>query len=152
MKKFKFRLQKVLEYRELLKRESERELGMKHNELRDAEQGVEDIISAQEACQPPLSDKAISMAELALTGDYQLRLQEELINQRLLVIQAIEAVETARDQYIEKAMEAKILDKLKDRRLTEHKREMRKEERKVVDELVIHRHGSNKKTSDSENE
>ncbi len=151
-KKFKFRLQKVLEYRELLKRESERELGMKNSELQKAEQRVEDIIAAQEASPPPHSDDTMSMAELVLSGEYQLRLQEELLEQRLLVVEAIEAVEVARDQYIEKAMEAQILDKLKDRRLKEYLQNNRREDRKVMDELSIQRHGPSRNDLESEDE
>lgn len=139
MKKFNFRLQRVLEHRQRVKKESERELAASHGHLRECEDGVVSIMNAQEQCQIPDSE-AMSMAELNLCGDYLNRLQETLVQQRLLVLQAVDAVDAARDKYLEKAVESEILENLKKRKRNEHNQELKRARKKELDELVVLRH------------
>lgn len=139
MKKFKFRLQRVLEYRESLKKEKERELALRNAELHAAEQRLEDIITAQDKTEVP-ANRQMTMAELMLSGDYLRFLQEMLVNQRLLVIQATDAVEEAREAYIEKAIEAESLEMLKDKKFEEYKTERKRDERKELDKLTVQRY------------
>ena len=138
MKKFLFRLQRVLEFRNLVKKEKERELARRHMELHEAQARLDQIIEAQEHALMP--QQHITIAELNLIGDYRKYLQEALIKQRLLVIEATEAVEKAREAYIEKALEAETLEGVKERRQAEFKDECRKEERKSLDKLTVQRH------------
>jgi flagellar protein FliJ len=139
MKKFKFRLQRVLEYRNLLKKEKERELALRNAELHEAQERLERIVAAQDSTAVP-DRSEMTMAELMLTGEYLRYLQDALVNQRLLVHQAAEAVEAARDAYIEKAIEAESLEGVKDRRLNEFKEESRRQDRKEMDKLTVQRY------------
>jgi flagellar export protein FliJ len=68
------------------------------------------------------------------------------------VIEATSAVEDARDAYIEKAIEAEILDTLKGRRKDEHKDEVRLDEQKELDEIAVSRHRFKSKGSNGGNE
>ncbi len=139
MKKFSFRLQRVLDYRTSLKKERERELAVKNAELHAAEERKNFILEAQDGVVVP-SEGEITMADLQLTKDYQEHLQESLVNQRLLVLEAAGAVELARDAYIEKAVEAETLETLKKKKLDEHQTERRREERKELNNLTVVRH------------
>lgn len=139
MKKFKFRLERVLDYRNSLKKEKERELAMRNAELHAAEEHLHQIMAWQEAVKVP-SKKKMSMAELMLAGDYLRYLQEALISQRLLVLEAANAVEAARDAYIEKAIEAESLETLKKRRFAEYSEEKRRREKKELDTLTVQRY------------
>ena len=139
MKKFKFRLERVLEFRDSLKKSKKRELSIKQGELNNAETRVEDILKTQDSSTTP-GDELLSMADLKLAGEYQESLREALIHQRLLVIEAADAVEKARDAYLEKAVEAEMLESLKRKKLEEHKEEVRRAERKHADEMSILRH------------
>lgn len=138
MKKFKFRLERVLEYRNALKKEKERELALKNAQLARAEQVVEEITEAQNNAAVP-GGGLTTMAELMLHGDYHQFLQDALVNQRLLVLEAAHAVEQARDAYLEKAIEAETLENLKRKRAEEHREQARKEERKEADKLTVQR-------------
>ncbi len=138
MKRFKFRLQQVLDYRAKVRKDQERELAFRNLELYSAEEDLSEILQAQDSCVPPTAVQ--SMAELKLTGDFQLRLRADLEQQRVLVKEAMHAVDAARDAYIEKAVEAKILETLKEKRRALYKEERHKAERKELDEMVIQRH------------
>ena len=137
-KKFKFRLQRVLDYRESLKKEKERELALRNSELLQAEERLQRVMAAQESVEPPMGET--TMAELALAGDYLYYLQQALVRQRELIIEAAEAVDEAREAYIEKAVEAKTLDTLKQKRREEHSIELRRSERKETDKVTVQRY------------
>lgn len=138
MKRFKFRLQKVLEYREGLRKESERELALKNRELAEQEERLRSIMTAQENAKLITSGQ-VTMAEMSLHGDYRRYLQEALVQQRLRVDEATQAVDRAREAYLEKAIDEEKLSTLKERRLEEFKEERMKAERKSLDELTVTR-------------
>ncbi|MCC6220377.1 MAG: flagellar export protein FliJ [Deltaproteobacteria bacterium] len=139
MKKFKFRLQQVLKYKTLIKKEHERELSAKHQELTEAEDRLGEIVEAQE--RNALSfEKPIRMAELDLKASYQKHLREALESQRNTIVEAIKAVETAREAYIEKAVEVKALEVVRKSRLEEHKKEVSHCEREDIEETVVQRY------------
>jgi flagellar FliJ protein len=138
MKRFKFRLQRVLEYRNSIKKEKERELALRNAELHAAEDRLKQIVEMQDSV--PLVGDEMSMAELILRGDYLRYLQESLIMQRLLVHEAAEAVDEAREAYVEKAVEAESLESLKKKKLNEYKEERKRVEKKELNELTIQRH------------
>jgi len=139
MKRFKFRLQRVLDFKTTLKKESERELARRNGELHSAERRAEEILEEQDKAKLE-SQGTVTAAELLLHGNYQARLREVLIEQRLMVLQAARAVEDARDAYLEKAIETETLENVKEQRHTEHKEEAQREVRKEVDEMVVQRY------------
>ncbi len=139
MKKFKFRLERVLEYRHTLTQEKERELALRNSELHEAEEIKEFIEGEQDKAEAP-PEEVMSMAELALRGEYYDALQQALVRQRHLVIQATDAVDAARLAYQDKAVEEETLDSLKEKQAEEHKETKRKDERKELDSLVIQRY------------
>lgn len=139
MKKFKFRLQRVLEYRHTLTKDKERELAMRNGELHEAEGGLEMILDAQDR-DGGVAAGVMSMAELALRGEYYEALQQSLVRQREVVEQAVQAVDAAREAYRVKAIEEETLETLKDKKLAEHHELARKDERKQLDSLVVQRH------------
>ena len=145
MKRFRFRLQRVLDYRNVVKREHELELIRKNSELHENEERLANIIAAQDAATLGETERVTTMAELGLETIYQEALQEALEQQRLLVIQAQQAVEQARDAYIEKAIESETLETLRRKRVDEHREEVRHDEKKTQDKLVVMRHRLTKK-------
>ena len=139
MKKFDFRLKRVLDYRQLVKKESERDFAKKTGRLRTLEQELDEIIEAQDkALFNP--KQRVTMAEFSLVEQYQERLQEELAKQRQLVESASKEVEEARQVYIEKSIETSILENLKDKKLEDYKLDTRREERKDLNEMTVQRY------------
>lgn len=137
-KRFKFRLQRVLDFRETEKRERERELARKNYELREGEKRLDQIIAAQDAA--PVPDGEMTMAEMLLNSQYHVGLRRAIERQRVLILEAADAVDQARDAYLEKAIETETLETLKERRKEEHREEVKLEDKRELDELVVQRH------------
>ena len=138
MKRFTFRLQRVLDYRETLKKEKERELALKNHELSSAEQSVQRILEEQNTSDG-IAEGVKTMAEVGLVGDYLRGLQRALENQRVRVKEAQLAVEAARDAYIEKATDVKTLDTVKGKRHEEFLEEKARREKRTTDDIVVQR-------------
>ena len=138
MKRFNFRLQRVLDYRETLKKEKERELAVKNHELSTAEQSVQRILEEQNSSDG-LAPGVKTMAEVGLVGDYLRGLQRALENQRERVKEAQVAVEAARDAYIEKATDVKTLDTVKSKRHEEFLEDRARREKRTTDDIVVQR-------------
>ena len=139
MKKFRFRLERVRQYRDILKKEKEHALALKNTELHQAETHLTTIVDAQNKA-PKAEEGKTTMAELSLFGNYTRYLQEALVRQRVLVMEATHAVEQARDAYIEKAVEAESLETLKEKRRQEYLLETKRADRRVSDRLTTFRH------------
>ena len=138
MKRFRFRLQKVLEYREGLRKESERELAFKNRELFEREERLRGIMAEQDRA-GGVGEKLTTMAEVLLHGDYYRYLQQSLVDQRERVKEATEAVDAAREAYLARAVEEEKLSTLKEKKHEEFKEERAKAERKQLDELTVTR-------------
>lgn len=139
MKRFKFRLQRVLEFRHTLTKEKERELMKCNQQLQTHEQRVADIVAAQDSA-PVAEAEVLSMADLIARGEYYRALQDSLVAERLNVLEAAEAVDRAREAYVEKAIEEETLVKLKERKMEQHREEARRHDKKELDALVTQRY------------
>ncbi len=142
MKKFNFRLQRVLDYRNTLKKEKELELAQRNATLFSEEEKFESLERLYDDISP--EKEIVTMAELALKGNYQQYLRDALDEQQTLVNEAIVAVDSAREAYIEKAVESKTLEMLKDRQSSQHKEEQKVAIKKDLDKQTVSRHRFNK--------
>lgn len=138
MKRFRYRLERVLDFREAEKKEKERELAFKNAELHSAEARLDRIVEAQDKAGLPDSGE-ITMADVLVQREFQQGLRVLLEEQRQLILQAAEAVDQARNAYLEKAVEAETLVAHKEKKFEEHREERRRSERKSADELTIMR-------------
>lgn len=139
MKKFKFRLEKVLGFRTLLKKESELELAKRNSDLAKAQEKLENILSEQDNAKN-LPTNVMSMSEVVLNKNYHEALQEALVRQRLMVLETAKTVEIARDIYLERLKEEEVLKNLKDKKKEEHTLESKKEENKNLKDYVAQRY------------
>ena len=139
MKKFNFRLQRVLDFRHSEKKECEQELAQRNYELQTAESTLEYFIEEQDRTLT-VAEEPLTMGELLLADDYRARLKEAIESQRLLILDAAKQVDKAREAYVSKAVETEALETLKSRKSEEHEIEQKRKERKDVNEIVIQRH------------
>jgi len=138
MKKFRYRLERVLDYREAEKSEKERELAAKNYELHSAETRLDAIIVAQDGARLP-ENSELSMAEVMLQREFQQGLRVLLERQRDLILEATEAVDQARNAYLEKAVAAETLVSHKEKRFEEWKDDKRRSDRRATDDLTVMR-------------
>ena len=133
MKKFKFRLERVLHYRVLVKEEKRKVLLQKNYELRTAQDRLESLLGAERA--NVLAGGIMSVAQVQLAGAYSGWLEQSVTNQRLAIIGVEQQVEVAMADYIEASKEARSLELLRDRKQIEHQVMVEQEDAKFLDEL-----------------
>ncbi len=135
MKKFKFRLEKVLQFRHSVKEERLRELHGAFRALREAEDAV---IAREEAYSlNRIEDGGIMPIEqIQMRASYSERLKGEIANLKLKIIDLEQNVETARQAYIEANQEAEVLVKLKEKKQQSYNEMVAKAEEQFLDELT----------------
>lgn len=133
MKKFKFRLERVLHYRTLVKEEKRKVLLQKNYMLRTAQDRLEALLAAEKT--NVLAVGVMSVAQVQLAGDYSRWVEQAVTNQRLAIIGVEEEVEVAMADYIEASKEARSLELLRDRQRVEHQAMVEQEDAKFLDEL-----------------
>jgi flagellar FliJ protein len=139
-KKFKFRLEKVLQYRETIKADKKKDLMIANNKLYEEEAKLEQLETALLENEMR-SQQPMSVGEVSLYSQYSARLRKEIEHQKIYVQQAEQAVEEAREKYIEAAKDAESLEKLKEKKRDQYREYLEKEHEKFLDELTIQRSG-----------
>ena len=138
MKKFRFRLEKVLHYRRSIQEDMKRALGARLRELKEAQEKLEQL--EHEFNSNSINDaETVSIHELQIRNAYSERLKRETVRQKELIAQAEVAVEEARARYIEATQEAEVLEKLKTKKHDQYLEVVAKAEESFLDELVIQR-------------
>lgn len=135
MKRFRFRLEKVLQYRLMLKDDRKRELMLEIKRLNETQSRLERLRMAELANESALQAK--SSAEVQLAGLYAFRLKAEIASTIEQIAQCEKSVEQARERYIEATKEAEVLEQLKKRKKEQYEQYVSKEEDKVLDELSV---------------
>ena len=146
MKRFRFGLEKILELRRHSEEEAKNELGKAISNLNVIENNI-NIISAKwtDAIRERFEGLNLKSGEAALPGagilslqawdNYILRLEQEA---EILAEQAAQAelvVEEKRTVYLEASRELKVMEKLKERRKKEHRKEMFKADNKELEDM-----------------
>ena len=155
MKQFRFRLQRVLEYRDRICDECRQELGRLTFERDQAAQRLADLRSEASSltlmgggtvpANPSGAGSAVtsfpvmSVNDIILVGDYGVRLKDEIAKQEEVVREATGAVDKAREVYIEASKEVKALDSLRQKRKADYDEAKLKDDEKNLDELTVQR-------------
>lgn len=138
MKRFKFRLQKLLDIREQIRDELRQEL-VRKNQQRDHELHVLAELE-QESLRAMIEEGGTySAGELVMFGDYRARLKRRIEEQRQRVVIASREADEAKERYVEASKEAKALELLRQKRKAEHTEQVLKEEGAQLDEFAIQR-------------
>jgi len=141
MKRFKFRLQRILDIREQIRDEARQELG-RRNAVLAHEQSVLRGLEAELLRLNAGENGIVTASELLLTGAYAQRIQKLIEQQALKVEEARKAVVEAQERYIQAYKDAKALEMLKEKRKAEYDHEVLKEEINQLDEVATQRANS----------
>lgn len=139
MKKFKFRLEKIKEFREDQANEAKQELARRNSTLANAENILTQLITERERSKLP-SDSILTAAELSLLGEYEGLIQTLIVDQRKVVEDAEKQVEIVRLDLLEKAKAEKALSLLRDKRLEEYTEELKRQDKKDITSLALRQH------------
>ncbi|MDR0388644.1 MAG: flagellar export protein FliJ [Spirochaetaceae bacterium] len=136
MKRFVFKLEKILELRSHYEKEARIELGRAIAVLSGIEQEIEAtarkrVDAASERFLPGRTGAEIYSADLYIMRLDQLkdRLFEDAAKAELVVAEK-------REKYVEASREKKALDKLKEKRFAEYKKALSAEEIKTIDDIT----------------
>ncbi|MCB0320695.1 MAG: flagellar FliJ family protein [Bdellovibrionales bacterium] len=141
MKKFRFRLERVLEHRKRIAEEKKRVLAEKNRAVIDLESKREDLIGRldEDALGSGIEDASLFL----MNAQYKLRLRSELAEAEEKLEDAREEQKAALADYEIAARDEKALIKLKEKRESEHREYVLKEEEKYLDEMTVQRVGFN---------
>ncbi len=140
MKRFQFRLERVLQYRKLVKDEKTRLLMESRNRLFENSERLKELETA--ALLNRLEENVrISAEQVQLLAMYGARLKEQIADQEKRVQELQQEVAERRNDYVEAAKDEESLVTLKQRKQEEYKEYLEKEEGKFLDELSVQRQG-----------
>jgi len=143
MKKFRYRLERVLRFREIVKAEKKRLLGLARQELAAAEARL--LALEQELLVDRIGTRTIlTVDELQLSSAYTTWLSQEMERQKLHVEGCKERVAQALAAYVEATQEAESLIRHKSKKRTEYEEYLEREQQKFLDELTTQRIGRTK--------
>lgn len=134
-KKFKFRLEQVLNYRNVVRDEKKGILAERNRELRSLEDRLFDLRAGLKKEENSVHEQISDSLQIASL--YIERIVSEIENQLQLIDEKKKEVEEARLDYIEAHKEVEILEKLKDKQSTEYYAHVDSEESKFLDELSV---------------
>lgn len=136
MKRFRFRLQRVLDLRVQIRDEARQEL-VRCNAERDHQVYVLAQLQDEFLQLGLVEGGMYSASDLTRLAAYAERLTAAIDRQKLSVAEAIKAAEAALERYVELSKAAKTLEMLKDKRLQEFQAQELREEGAVLDELAL---------------
>lgn len=141
MAKFNFRLNKVLEYREKIEDINKNEYGRAKKILDDEVVLLEGILSHKESVNYERDKITLNTTinDLRNYNRYLENVKDKLIEQKTLVEKAQKNVESARYKLISSSIDKKTLENLKSRDLDNYLYKMKKEEEKIVDQIVCYK-------------
>jgi flagellar export protein FliJ len=136
MARFKFRLEKVKQYRDLIKKEAERALLEKRAEANKAEETLH-LLSEEKNRIKIDTDGILTAGELQVLASYEEFLLGLLKTQKQVVEDTNKAVEKAREVFIDKAKDERALSLLKDKKYEEYREEETRRQKKEFSEIAI---------------
>lgn len=136
MRKFKFTLDPVLQHRERIEEEKQQVLAERQRELQAAEQELARLNNDFKRFSKRLRDDHAELSTEELRWHYaHLEFLDRCITmQHAAISQHRAAVERARQDLVEASKERKAMDKLKDKRLAEHRAQEAAFEQKELDD------------------
>jgi len=140
MKRFNFRLKKVLKHREIVENLRKEKLGKAKSELKkesDLLRKMEDTRRRTREEWKERRSNLISLPEALIYETYLERMDEEVGLQTTKAAQLSQKVEKTRQDLLEASQEKKIVEKLKERREEEYSNEMKRFEQGISDEASV---------------
>lgn len=135
---YKFKLQKILEYKETVEGLKKSEYSVAIQKLNEEEEILSEYISrkSQIIKDREGKDGRISVGSLKLYNDYIVEITGMIEKQELVIDRAERLVEVAQQNLLEAMQEKKGFEKLKERDYEEFIEEEKREEAKMIDQIV----------------
>jgi flagellar FliJ protein len=152
MKKFNFRLQRVIDVREIKEKLAQRALGESLCTLKDLETQLDKELQASNRSAEKLRkalNGSIKITELNAMDRWRYLKEEDVQKQTTRTNEQRDVVDQKRQELIQAAKNKKILERLKEQRLEDHRNKSQKEEQSFLDELGSRSGATNRSESKS---
>lgn len=137
MKKFQFRLQKILEYKEMIENKKKQELARHISDYNKTELDMEDAKKTRVKIIQKIKNNFTDPVYVQLSRNALIGVEQTLENNKKKQIEIQERIDAAREEYIKARQEKKAFEKLKEKYLLEHKYLEKKELEKLMEESSI---------------
>ncbi len=142
MKRFNFRLKKVLKHREIVENLRKEKLGKAKSELKKERDLLRKMEDTRRRTREELKERRsnlISLPEALIYETYLERMDEEVGLQTTKAAQLSQKVEKTRQDLLQASQEKKIVEKLEDRRKSEYASDLKKFEQGISDEASVNK-------------
>ncbi|OPX34777.1 flagellar export protein FliJ [candidate division KSB1 bacterium 4484_188] len=137
MKKFEFRLKKVLEVKEQFLKKTRRDLAYTENLRREAKTKLTEMKqNLIEYCQKMAAEQTEYVAKLKFKHGYFNQLLEEIKTQEENISEIENRIDEIRKLLLTRQRDRKVLAKLQERQYEEYTLQLQKEEQNTLDEIA----------------
>lgn len=133
---FQFNMQKILDYRELMEEEARGKLAKAENDLRKGREKLGELKKELERARAEVSGKLLQSEERWLQDQYEKGLAEDIRQAEMNALILAQLVEEARKILAARALDRKVLEKLKERQKIQFLRAEQKQEQNFNDEIA----------------
>lgn len=139
---FHFKLAKILEYRRQVEDQAKLALSQARQTRAEHLARVERLRLDFQSCLRELSaHKQLTQADLWLWSSYRERLAQDMAQAEKHLTELDKLVETRRKELVAKALERKLLEKLRAKQAEKHEHDAQRKEQNEFDETATLRHG-----------
>lgn len=145
MRKYKFRLEKLLKYRKISEDKQSQELLRKIKELNERKHQLNLIKSEKQKSSGEFTQAqldGIKGNHISVYKNYLNSLAEKKEKQKIKTSKSEEVVETARQDYLEARKKLDSTEKFKERDFQRYRNEMRRSEQKRLDEVAANQYNA----------
>jgi len=137
-KRFRFRLQNVLRYRQRLEEKAKKDLALAQRDLIEQQRRLDRLWSERAEQQARLASKAVArldMSEVMSYHSYIYAIEARLRREGLELVRREAAAEKKRLELVEASRAKRALEILREKRFGEYLKYLDSEERKALDEI-----------------
>ena len=142
MKKFSFRLDRLLNYRKYLEKQAQKDLFSARHEARRREEALDRLVEKRIETEKKYREEGVKGMEVSWYRIYQSffkKSEYDLEMARIRLQKGAERVKSKVAKLEEKIVKKRTLEVLKDMQYQKHLKELRREEQKVMDETAVMR-------------
>ena len=136
MKRFRFRLERLLSLRRHRETEWEQRLAEATGRVVTVQREIGDRVAEKARALRDQYQGGIDVRRLLSTNEYMRRMDHEIEKEEALLVRFRREREALQEKYLEASRDRKVLERLKDRRAAEYAKLQRVEETKQLDDIT----------------
>lgn len=141
---FNFKLEKVLNYKEILETQKKSKFAQVKQRLIKEEELLDDFFNHKNELikEKNISSKEIKVWELSMYNSYIDMINRKINQQQTIVKRTKEELKKVKDEMIDSVKEKKVFEKLKENEYEKFMYEQKKNEEKLVDNLISYKNST----------